>query len=107
MADGLAELQARWPNVPIIFAETRQLAEEWSYRFLAAAYAWASDEPYAAARVGSTDSELVQAPVGPGPATAEVRAWARAAGLDVSDRGRLRPEVWAAWRSRSAEAEGG
>ena len=25
--DGLAELQVRWPNVPIVFCETRQLAE--------------------------------------------------------------------------------
>ena len=36
VADGLAELQIRWPNVPIVFCETRQLAEEWTYRFLAA-----------------------------------------------------------------------
>jgi hypothetical protein len=28
----------------------------------------------------------------------EVRSWAQAAGLDVSDRGRLRPEIWVAWR---------
>ena len=32
VADGLAELQIRWPNVPIVFCETRQLAEEWTYR---------------------------------------------------------------------------
>lgn len=35
VADGLAE-QIRWPNIPIVFCETRQLAEEWTYRFLAA-----------------------------------------------------------------------
>src|SRR5881392_1328920 len=39
VADGLAELQIRWPNVPIGFCETRTLAEEWTYRFLAAACA--------------------------------------------------------------------
>ena len=39
VADGLAELQIRWPNVAIVFCETRQLAEEWTYRFLAAAHA--------------------------------------------------------------------
>ena len=44
VADGLAELQIRWPNVPIVFCETRQLAEEWTYRFLAAAHAWAETE---------------------------------------------------------------
>jgi hypothetical protein len=26
VADGLAELQVRWPSVPIVFNETRQLA---------------------------------------------------------------------------------
>jgi hypothetical protein len=36
-ADGLAELQVRWPDVPPTFCETRQLAEEWTYRYLAAA----------------------------------------------------------------------
>ncbi len=44
VADGLAELQIRWPNVPVVFCETRQLAEEWTYRFLAAAHAWAITE---------------------------------------------------------------
>ncbi len=34
-----------------------------------------------------------------GPTTAEVRAWALAAGHGVSDRGRLRPEVWAEYRA--------
>ena len=37
VADGLAELQVRYPTVPIVFAETRQLAQEWTYRFLGAA----------------------------------------------------------------------
>lgn len=34
----LARLQVRYPGVPIVFAETRKLAEEWTYRFLAAAF---------------------------------------------------------------------
>ena len=34
----LARLQVRYPGVPIVFTETRKLAEEWTYRFLAAAY---------------------------------------------------------------------
>lgn len=37
VADQLGECQVRWPNVPVIFAETRPLAQEWTYRFLAAA----------------------------------------------------------------------
>ena len=37
VADQLGECQVRWPNVPVIFAETRPLAQEWTYPFLAAA----------------------------------------------------------------------
>jgi hypothetical protein len=37
VADGIAELQVRYPSVPIVFCETRQLAQEWTYRFLGAA----------------------------------------------------------------------
>ncbi len=36
VADGLAELQVRWPAVPLVFCETRKLAEEWTYRYLGA-----------------------------------------------------------------------
>ena len=31
VVDGLAELQVRWPMIPIVFCETRKLAEEWTY----------------------------------------------------------------------------
>ena len=51
VADGLAEVQVRWPNVPIVFCETRQLAEEWTYRFLAAARVWAETEEAALGRI--------------------------------------------------------
>ena len=37
VADAVAELQVRWPSVPIVFADNRKLAEEWTYRYLAAA----------------------------------------------------------------------
>lgn len=33
----VAQLQVRYPSVPIAFADSRKLAEEWTYRFLAAA----------------------------------------------------------------------
>ena len=100
VADGLAELQIRWPNVPVVFCETRQLAEEWTYRFLAAAHAWASTEHAALQHISPTSidlTELHRAPAAPQPSTAEVRAWARTVGLPVPDRGRLRPEIWQAW----------
>ena len=108
VADGLAEVQVRWPNVPIVFCETRQLAEEWTYRFLAAARAWAETEEAALARImpaGALATEepgLDQAPAAPMPSTAKVRAWARAQGLSVPDRGKLRPEIWEAWRSAAS-----
>ena len=109
VADGLAELQIRWPTVPIVFCETRQLAEEWTYRFLAAAQVWAIAEHDAPHRISHTKidiTELDQAAAAPKPSTAEVRAWARAAGLPVPDRGRLRPEIWQAWHHANADTTG-
>ncbi len=99
VADGLAELQVRWPNIPIVFCETRPLAEEWTYRFLAAARAWADTEAALIARhtLPATAAEPAPAPDVPEPSTAEVRAWAT--GLAVPGRGKLRPEIWAAWRA--------
>jgi hypothetical protein len=100
VADGLAELQVRWPNVSAVFCETRQLAEEWTYRFLAAAHSWALTERTALQRIspnGVDLTELDRAPAAPKPSTAEVRAWARTVDLPVPDRGRLRPEIWQAW----------
>lgn len=100
IADGLAELQIRWPNVPIVFGEARQLAEEWTYRFLAAAQSWSATEEAALQRISPATVELPGVGDTPvvAPSTAEVRAWARDAGLPVPDRGRLRPEIWSAWR---------
>ena len=37
IADGLARLQVRYPEIQVVFAESRKFAEEWTYRFLAAA----------------------------------------------------------------------
>jgi hypothetical protein len=102
VADGLAELQIRWPNVPIVFCETRQLAEEWTYRFVAAAHAWADAENAALQRIAPTvgnATDLDDAPAAPEPSTAEVRAWARDNDINVPERGKLRPEVWDAWRA--------
>lgn len=89
VADGLAELQVRWPHVPIVFAETRRLAEEWTYRYLAAAHAWAITER------GMADRLDADSP--PEPSARQVRDWARSNGLSVSDRGKLRPEIMQAW----------
>lgn len=39
LADLLGAVQVRYPGVPIVFCDTRALAEEWTYRFLGAALA--------------------------------------------------------------------
>ncbi|CAN5737162.1 hypothetical protein BH18ACT17_BH18ACT17_01740 [soil metagenome] len=39
LADVLARLQIRYPEVQVVFADTRKFAEEFTYRFLAAALA--------------------------------------------------------------------
>ena len=44
VAEMLAAAQVRYPNVPIVFCETRQLAQEWTYRFLGAAIRYAEEE---------------------------------------------------------------
>jgi hypothetical protein len=95
--DALAEVQVRWSGVPIVFCETRSLAEEWAYRYLAAAHQWALTELAVPARLPHAVPELDGAAAAPTPSTAEVRAWARAVGIEVPDRGRLRPDIWAAY----------
>lgn len=101
VADGLAELQVAFANVPIVFSETRKLAQEFTYRYLAAARTWATDTADLAGALGA-DPTLAAAPRQPDPSTAEIRAWARKAGLPVTDRGRLHPDIWEAWREQHA-----
>ena len=95
VADGLGEAAARFPTVPIVFAETRPLAQEWTYRFLGAALAHHHDDIDAAPRVADLPSAGTVPP--PAPTTKAVRAWARQTGLAVTDRGRLPPDVWTAY----------
>lgn len=45
LVDLLAGLQVRYPGVPIVFCETRPLAEEWTFRFLGAALVHHLDQP--------------------------------------------------------------
>lgn len=98
VADWLAEAAVRYPTVPIMFCDTRTLAEEWTYRFLGAAVVQHRTDGAALPLVSGLQ------PAGPVPApeptTAEVRAWALRNGYDVPDRGKLRPEIWEAFRER-------
>lgn len=99
IADGLAECQVRWPTIPIVFCETRTLAEEWAYRYLAAAHVWAAGEEAAIQRIETTPPPPPERPPRPPGSGAAIRAWARSQGLDVSERGPLPNEVRAAWES--------
>ena len=95
VTEGLAEAQVRFPTVPIVFCETRQLAQEWAYRFLGAAIAHHGEHADAV----DLERSLPEAgPLAPAPpTTAEVRAWAIATGLPVAAGGKLRPEILAAY----------
>ena len=99
VANGLAELQVHFPTVPIVFCETRPLAEEWTYRFLGAALS---------AELDAADTDERITPGDAAVSNAEVRAWAKQRGLAVSDRGRLAGPVmdafWAANPSRHSAA---
>jgi hypothetical protein len=114
VAEALAEAQARFPAVPVFFAETRALAQEWTYRFLgaalpevasgAASFAGTSlrspsEVPFPNRTPTSDSGNDPQA----APTTGIVRAWARANGVAVSDRGRVPQSVVEAYlQARSA-----
>lgn len=60
LPDLLARVQVRYPEIPIVFVETRPLAEEWTYRWLGAALA----ESLASRDAWGTD-DRVDDPPGP------------------------------------------
>jgi ERCC4 domain/Lsr2 len=97
VADGLAECQVAWPGVPIVFCETRKLAQEWIYRFLSAASVAAEDEYAGERAVAGLAAAPALLPAPPSPA--EVRAWAIAEGYAVSDRGRVPSRLVEAFRT--------
>jgi len=100
VADGLAEAQVRFPSVPIVFCETRQLAQEWTYRFFGAAVAHQGELLHGA----NIEQALPAAGPVPDaePTLAEVRAWAIEHDLPVAATGRIRAEVLSAFRARSS-----
>jgi hypothetical protein len=101
-AEALAEAQARFPTVPIVFCETRPLAQEWAYRWLGACLAELE------AAEGTSEVETTFAGAGPVPAPeptpSQIRDWARAHGIQLSDKGRIPKDV--VHRYREAHALG-
>jgi hypothetical protein len=65
MIDLVARVQVRHPSVPVVFLESRKLAEEWTFRFLRAALAYHA----------APDLRLAEAPAAhkPDPRTAKPR----------------------------------
>jgi hypothetical protein len=118
VAEALAEAQVRFPGVPVFFAETRPLAQEWTYRFLGAALAEVAgaEASFTARSAGSPSGSPSGVPRPHGTAdddggndmlgapTGIVRAWARANGLAVSERGRVPKSVLEAYHA-AATAE--
>jgi len=95
ISDALAEMQVAFPAVPIMFCETRKLAQEWTYRFLAAALAARETDSFGSAIVADLAPAEPLAPRDPTPA--EIRVWAALNGYEVSDRGRIPADVRAAY----------
>jgi hypothetical protein len=93
VADALAELQVIWPAVPIVFVDTRPLAEEWTYRFLAAAATHARDEAHGLVRLADLPEPVAPPVRAPEPTAAEIRSWAVTAGLAISRGGRIPVEI--------------
>jgi hypothetical protein len=93
VADALGECHARFPSVPIVFCETRPLAQEWTYRFLAAALVHDRENAH-------VSSEATALPSAAPPSTARVRQWAKSQGYAVSDRGRISAAVLEAFARR-------
>jgi hypothetical protein len=91
VAEAVAEAQARFPAVPIVFCENRAMAQEWTYRWLGACL----DELRGVAATAGLEETFARAPLtaadpsAPSGGPAEIRAWARDQGLAIPDRGRI------------------
>ena len=83
VADALAERQIAWPAIPIVFTDTRPLAEEWTYRWLAAAARHNLDGTY------TTTNRLADLPTPSAP----VRAAGHRAGQSLGPHRRAPPHA--------------
>jgi hypothetical protein len=62
LPDMLARVQVRYPEIPIVFLETRPLAEEWTFRYLGAALAEYESEQHAGPRLRAAELTLEYEP---------------------------------------------
>ncbi len=98
VTEGLAEAQVRFPSVPIVFCETRQLAQEWTYRFLGAALVQHAEHQAASTLEAAlpTGTPLPPMPYR-APAATEIRVWAIANGIPIGPKGRIPIDVRSAY----------
>jgi hypothetical protein len=76
LPDMLARVQVRYAEIPIVFLETRPLAEEWTFRYLGAALAEYESEQHGATPMRAAELSLDYQPVGPEPSKRRRRAGA-------------------------------
>jgi hypothetical protein len=102
-AEALAEAQARFPSVPIVFCETRTLAQEWAYRWLGACLT----ELDAAAATSEVESTFAAAgrppPAAPGRLTSGGGRAPRACTSATADASRTTSSCSAARRWTAAD----
>jgi hypothetical protein len=67
LPDLLARVQVRYPEIPIVFLETRPLAEEWTFRYLGAALAEHESEQHTGPMTRAAELPLEYAAVRPPP----------------------------------------
>ena len=65
LPDMLARVQVRYPEIAIVFLETRPLAEEWTFRYLGAALAEYESEQHTAPRVRAAELPMDYKVAGP------------------------------------------
>ena len=76
LPDMLARVQVRYPEIPIVFLETRPLAEEWTFRYLGAALAEHESEQHGAPQVRAAESPADYPTVSPEPSRKRRKAGA-------------------------------
>ncbi len=67
LPDMLARVQVRYPEIPIVFLETRALAEEWTFRYLGAALAEHESERASGPQLRAAEPPLAYEAVLPSP----------------------------------------
>jgi len=63
LPDMLARVQVRYPEIPIVFLETRPLAEEWTFRYLGAALAEQESDQHTGPQMRAAELPLEYATV--------------------------------------------